>query len=135
MKLEVVEHRKNPLMKREEVLFSVDHGGRATPSRADLLKEVARKVKAKEDLVIIDRIFTSTGDSRSSLRVLVYKKANDIPKGKIEKMKTRMEKKKKPTGEAKPEGKPEEKKAEETEVREETKEEKAEGEKKEGEKE
>jgi len=128
MKMEILEHKKNPLMKREEVVFSVDHDGKATPSRKDLLKEIAKRLKAKEDLLIIDRIFTSAGDSKSSMKVLVYKKPGDIPKGKLEKMKARMERKKEPKPE-KEEAKPEEKKEVAEEAKEEVKEEKAEEEK------
>ncbi len=129
MKMEILERKKNPLMKREEVMFSMEHGGKATPSRKDLLKEVAGKLKVKENLLIIDRIFSATGKSQSNLKVLVYKKPDDIPKGKLEKMKARMEKKEeKPKKE---EVKPEEAKAEEEkkegEKPEEAKEEKVEG--------
>ncbi|UCD07684.1 MAG: hypothetical protein JSW41_01800 [Candidatus Aenigmatarchaeota archaeon] len=116
MKMEILDRKKNPLMKREEIVFSVDHGGKATPARKDLLKEISGKLKVKEDLLIIDKIFSATGKSQSNLKILVYKKKDDIPKGKLEKMKARMEKKKgkKPKEEAKPveEVKPAEKKAE-----------------------
>lgn len=107
--MEEKDKKKNAPMKREEVIFSVNHEGKATPSRADLLKEVASKLKVKDELLIIDKIFSTSGKSESDVTVLVYKKKDDIPKGKLEKMKRRMEKKK----EAKPEEpKPAEKPAE-----------------------
>ncbi len=116
MKVEILDRKKNPLMKREEIVFSVDHDGKATPARKDLFKEISGKLKVKEDLLIIDKIFSATGKSQSNLKVLVYKKKDDIPKGKLEKMKSRMEKKKeeKPKEEAKPveEVKPTKKKTE-----------------------
>jgi ribosomal protein S24E len=119
MKMEAKERKKNAPMKREEVMFSVNHEGKATPSRADLLKEVASKLKVKDELLIIDKIFSTSGKSESEVTVLVYKKKDDIPKGKLEKMKRRMEKKKKkPAEEPKPAEKPAEGEAKECEVKE-----------------
>jgi ribosomal protein S24E len=115
MKMEVRGQRKNPLMKREEVMISVDHSGKATPQRAELIEEVAKKLKASKDLIIVDKIFSASGRSESSVKVLVYKKKEDIPKGKLDKMGAKLEKTAKKKGaqaaekpaEEKP-GKPEE---------------------------
>lgn len=104
MKMEVVNQKKNAVMSREEVVLRVEHQGKATPSRESLLKEIAGKLKSKEDLIIIDRIFSSMGKSESEIRVLMYGRKEDIPKGKLEKMKNRMEKKKKAGGEEETEG-------------------------------
>ncbi|MFC2144045.1 hypothetical protein ACFLQO_01620 [Candidatus Aenigmatarchaeota archaeon] len=101
MKIEIKGERKNPLMKREEVTIRAEHSGKATPSRKDLLKEVATRLKSNEDLIIIDKIFSAKGRCQSDITVLVYKKKDDIPKDKLEKMKRRLEKKKKP-GEEEP---------------------------------
>ena len=106
MKFEVVNQRKNPLMNRDEYMISLDHGGKATPSRHDILKEVAKDIKVKEDLVIIDKIITRTGASASDIVVSVYRKRDDIPKGKLEKMERRMKKKKPEGGEAAPAAEP-----------------------------
>lgn len=111
-KMEIVDQKKNPLMKREEVVFSLEHKGKATPSRMDMIKEIASKLNVKEDLLIIDKIISASGDSKSSVKVLTYKKAGDIPKGKLDKMKARLEKVKKKAAEAKPEKKPAEAKEE-----------------------
>lgn len=111
-KMEIVDQKKNPLMKREEVVFSLEHKGKATPSRMDMIKEIASKLNVKEDLLIIDRIISAKGNSKSSVKVLTYKKADDIPKGKLDKMKARLEKAKKKAAEAKPEKKPTETKEE-----------------------
>jgi ribosomal protein S24E len=105
MKVEIKDKKNNPIMKREEVMFSVEHDKKATPSRRELIKEIVDKLKSKEDLVIVDKIFSAKGRCMSNVAVLVYKKKDDIPKGKLEKMKRRMEKsakKEKPKAEAKP---------------------------------
>lgn len=95
MKLEVLEHKKNPLMHREEFLIGLDHSGKPTPNRKEILSELVKELKTKEDLIIIDKIFNKAGKSASEARVLVYKKPGDVPKYKLEKMKRRLEKKKK----------------------------------------
>jgi ribosomal protein S24E len=105
MKLETVEHKKNVLMGRDEYLLSLEHSGKATPSRLEILKELASTLEASEDTIIIDKIWTKTGLSVSDLKVLVYKKKDDIPSYKAEKMKRRTFKKKdaeEPAAEAKP---------------------------------
>ena len=101
MKTEVQEHRKNPLLKREEAWVLVEHPGKATPKREEIVKDAAKALKAKEDLVIVDKIFSFTGRMASRARVFVYSKKEDIPKEKLEKMARRMKRK-----EAKPEEKP-----------------------------
>jgi ribosomal protein S24E len=100
MNLNMVDTKKNPLMKREEYEISIDHAGKATPSRQEILKEVAKKTGNKADLVIVDRIFTDAGKSVSKVRALAYAKTEDIPKGKLEKMKSRSKKKAEPAAEA-----------------------------------
>lgn len=126
MKIEIKEQKKNPLLKRQELSVSVENPGKATPSRKEMLPELAKALKSREDLLIIDKIFSVSGRNISEARVLAYSKKEDIPKNKLEKMKGRMAPKKKaeapaeahapaegkPGGEAKEEGAKEEKPAE-----------------------
>lgn len=58
MKTEIIDKKENALLKRQEVLVKVDHEGKATPTRKELLSEMAKNLKAKEDLIIIDKIFS-----------------------------------------------------------------------------
>ena len=90
MKIEIVSQKKNVLMAREEAVVRVHHEGQRTPSRQEMLKEVSRILKASEDSVIIDRIFTLQGENISEAKVLAYEKREDVPAYKIEKMKRRM---------------------------------------------
>jgi ribosomal protein S24E len=147
--MEVINQKKNPLMNREEAWILIDHAGKATPPRKDMITEVAKHFKAKEDEVIIDKIFSEVGKAASRVKVLVYPKADAIPKAKLDKMKIRMglmekpKKGEKPAGDKPPEqtpgqiSKPEEKKEAAEEKVEEKKEDAAKEvteEKKEGEK-
>jgi ribosomal protein S24E len=62
MKINIMSKEQNPLMKRREVKFSVDHsdvGG--TPSRAEVSKQLASMLKAKIELVFVKNLETKTG--------------------------------------------------------------------------
>ena len=83
-------HKKNPLLKREEALVIMEHEGKATPKRADIIEEAAKALKADRGLVIVDKISSREGRAASSARVLVYNKKEDIPAVKSEKMLKRM---------------------------------------------
>jgi ribosomal protein S24E len=112
MKIEIISQKKNPLVGREDVHMRIDHQGQRTPSRQEILKEIARMLRTNDDRVIIDRIFTVQGQAVSNANVLAYGKKGDVPAYKTDKMKRRMKAK---GAEEKPAEKPEapaEKKAE-----------------------
>lgn len=90
MAAKVEQHRKNPLLRREEAWIVIEHEGKATPKRADIIEEAAKAMKADRELLIIDKIFSREGKAASSARVFVYAKKEDIPAVKAEKMKRRM---------------------------------------------
>ncbi len=89
MKIKIVSEKDNPLLKRKELVFIANHEGKATPSRGDLLKEIASKTGANEDTIIIEKIMTETGRCSSRIKVHIYKSVEDVPKHKLEKMKRR----------------------------------------------
>lgn len=90
MKMEIVSQKKNPLVGREDVHFRINHEGQRTPSRQEILKEIARMLKTNDDRIIIDRIFTVQGQAVSDAKVLAYDKKEDVPAYKTDKMKRRM---------------------------------------------
>ena len=62
MKLKIVSKEQNPLMKRNEVTFSVEHaqtGG--TPTRVEVRKQLATLLKTKLELVYVKQLETKTG--------------------------------------------------------------------------
>ena len=62
MKLKIISKEQNPLMKRKEVTFSVEHaqtGG--TPTRVEVRKQLATLLKTKLELVYLKRLETKTG--------------------------------------------------------------------------
>jgi ribosomal protein S24E len=62
MKLKIVSKEQNPLMKRNEVIFSIEHaqtGG--TPTRVEVRKQLATLLKTDLDLVYVKQLETKTG--------------------------------------------------------------------------
>jgi small subunit ribosomal protein S24e len=62
MKLKIVSKEQNPLMKRREVTFRVEHaqtGG--TPTRVEVRKQLATLLKTDLDLVYVKQLETKTG--------------------------------------------------------------------------
>jgi ribosomal protein S24E len=106
MKTEIISHKENHLMKRKDYWLSVEHEGKETPNRHDMLPEVARKLHADEGTVVICKIFSERGRGASRVKVQVYTDAKHIPKGSNDrqdrKVKKLLEKRKKaaPAGEA-----------------------------------
>lgn len=62
MKVKIVSQEHNPLLKRKEIVFEVEHeetGG--TPSRFSVRKELASKLKNDLELVYVKELKTKTG--------------------------------------------------------------------------
>lgn len=62
MKMKITSQEQNPLLKRKEISFEVEHkepGG--TPSRLEVRKELASKLKRDIELVYVRRMETRTG--------------------------------------------------------------------------
>lgn len=95
MSLKIVEKKKNPLLKREEVHAVFEHQGKPTPPRKDILPPLEKALGAKKELILVDKIFSIKGKGESKLKVFVYSKKEDIPKDKLEMIQKRMEKAKK----------------------------------------
>ncbi len=62
MELKIVSQKENPLLKRKEVQFQVDHGPKGkTPSRLDVKRSLASTLQVSDQLVFIKRMKTLTG--------------------------------------------------------------------------
>lgn len=72
MKMEIKEQKKNPLMKRVEVHFEVDHVGETTPGRNAVAEEIAKKMKSKRTCVVIDNMESVFGIGKSKGYAKVY---------------------------------------------------------------
>lgn len=72
MKVEIVDKVENPLLKRTEVKFKVDHAGAPTPKRLEVQSQLATMLGAGEDLVIIEKLASTHGHQIASGIARVY---------------------------------------------------------------
>ena len=72
MKMEINGKKENPLYKRTEVYFTVDHAGESTPGRNAVAEEVAKQMKAKRDCVVVTTIESVYGTGKSKGYAKVY---------------------------------------------------------------
>lgn len=79
MRLEVKKERDTPLLSRKRVTLMAEYDG-TTPSRINVRKEVAKKLGAKENLVVIKHIYTRFGSSKSKIITHVYNNEGEMKK-------------------------------------------------------
>jgi ribosomal protein S24E len=72
MQLEINEQRENQLLSRTEVSGKLSFE-QSTPSKEEVKKSIASKLKAKEQLIVIKNIGTKFGARTASLSAYVYK--------------------------------------------------------------
>lgn len=77
MKMEIIENKKNPLYKRSEVYFTIDHNGEPTPGRNAVAEEVAKLVKSKRDCVVVASVESVYGNGKSKGYAKVYDSKED----------------------------------------------------------
>ncbi|HKZ94067.1 MAG TPA: 30S ribosomal protein S24e [Candidatus Bathyarchaeia archaeon] len=62
MEVTITQQQYNPLLKRKEIAFTVDHKQtRGTPTRLEVRDELAQILKAKPEVVYVKRIGTKAG--------------------------------------------------------------------------
>ena len=72
MKMEITEKKVNPLLKRTEVHFVLDHAGEATPKKTAIVDELAKQMKASKDVVVLDNVESVFGIGKSKGYAKVY---------------------------------------------------------------
>lgn len=71
MEIYIDKDEHKPLLHRREIAATIDFEG-ATPKREEVRKEMAQKLKVKEELLLINRIYNANGDSGADVIVHVY---------------------------------------------------------------
>ena len=61
MEIKIISQKENPLLKRKEVQFDVDHSTGSTPPRLEVRRAVATALKSNVELVFIKKFETKTG--------------------------------------------------------------------------
>ena len=108
MKFTVLEEKDNPVMKRRELLLSLDYGLGSTASKAELQKAISEQMKAGIDSVEIDKISSDIGRPFGKAWVRIWKdKKIEAYKTKNEQKAEESKQQEAPKQEAKPEEKSE----------------------------
>lgn len=61
MGAKIVSEKENPLLKRKEICFQIEHAQTGTPSRLEVRKAVAKILRTDIDLVYVKKFETKTG--------------------------------------------------------------------------
>ena len=73
MKIKITSQEQNPLLKRREITFEVEHEEtRGTPSRLEVRKKLASKLKRDVGLVYVKRMKTRTGTMTAVGKATAY---------------------------------------------------------------
>lgn len=117
MKFNVIEEKENPLLKRKELLLSIDYEGGSTPSKAEMQKFLAEQLSANIENLEISKVLSEIGLTRGKAWVKIWEEKK-IPLYSEVKKKAKSEAEQVPAQEAQPqeevkeESKPEEQKEE-----------------------
>lgn len=72
MEIKIIEQHANPLLKRTEYRFEIDHATAATPTRDSVRVELAKALKAPKERVVIEQMHAKFGIARSHGEAMVY---------------------------------------------------------------
>ena len=76
MEVKILSKKQNPLLKRREVQFKVEHGPKGkTPGRLELKKSLAAELQVKEELVFVKKMRTLTGTTTTVGEANAYESA------------------------------------------------------------
>ncbi|MAG52594.1 MAG: hypothetical protein CMH62_01390 [Nanoarchaeota archaeon] len=111
--MKVLKEKDLPLLKRKRLTAEIDHFKKPTPSKQEVLKTIAEKMKASEDSISLLHVYPHYGREKSKIIANVYKSKEDLETfEKIHKKKKKEKKKTAPAQEAPKEVAPKEKKEE-----------------------
>ncbi|MBS3055188.1 MAG: hypothetical protein J4452_01715 [Candidatus Aenigmarchaeota archaeon] len=84
MEWEVLDEKENKLFNRKEVKLTLKHPKLSTPSKVEIVKELAARYSSPEENVLIDYVLTHKGTNESFVKAKIYK---EKPKVKVKKSK------------------------------------------------
>jgi small subunit ribosomal protein S24e len=75
MEIKITQQQYNPLLKRKEVFFKVEHAQtKGTPSRLEIRKKLAEMLQTTTEVVYVRRVETKTGTMTATGEANVYNK-------------------------------------------------------------
>jgi small subunit ribosomal protein S24e len=106
MEIEIKSKTDNPLLGRTEVHFIILHEGEGTPKRELVRTELAEKLNAKKETIMVDFMRSSFGTRKTVGYAKIYKSVEDAKAGEADFIMRRngLGTKKKPKKETKKEG-------------------------------
>ncbi|MCW4018422.1 MAG: 30S ribosomal protein S24e [Candidatus Bathyarchaeota archaeon] len=72
MELQIVSKKENPLLKRNEVQFTVVHAQGKTPTRLDVKRSIASALQVSDKLVFVKQMHTMTGTNKTVGKANAY---------------------------------------------------------------
>jgi len=72
MNISISEQKENTILGRKEITATVLFEGNSTPNRKDIQKEIAKQIKSKEELTIINTIKTNFGEAKATISARAY---------------------------------------------------------------
>lgn len=72
MEIKIVKQVENPLLKRKEVVFEIEHPKAATPNKKDAKAKLAALTNSSEKLMVVDDFHTPYGANRIVARAAIY---------------------------------------------------------------
>jgi ribosomal protein S24E len=79
MQATIIEEKVNPFFKRKELTVLLKHEAFATPSKAELVKELVGTQDVQESQVVIEYISTKKGICESIAKVMILNEAPAQP--------------------------------------------------------
>jgi len=78
MKINIIEIRENPLLKRNEIIGIIEHKKESTPSKSSVQAYLAKEKKIKPKHIEIKRIISGVGNTQSRILAYVWKE-KEVP--------------------------------------------------------
>jgi len=76
--MKIIQKTESPLLSRTQILASLDHIGKSTPSEKEVTKLIADEMKVKEEVIKIKNIFSRFGTGKSRITAYIYKTKKDL---------------------------------------------------------
>ncbi len=108
MKFKVLDEKENPVLKRKEIMISLDYEGGSTTSKADLQKTLSEQLNANIENVEISKILSEIGRTGGKAWVKIWQEKKVPIYSELKKEKKKEAPKQAPKKEEKPQEKPKE---------------------------
>jgi ribosomal protein S24E len=89
MELNILKEKENVFLNRKELEIEINHNAAATPSKAEIIKELSARYSAPEENIVINYILTKKGTNIAFVKAKIYKEKHNV---KVDKNETQTDK-------------------------------------------